>query len=207
MLRLGGANSHSATGQRWAVHCPASHDGAGGAGEAPGCHPTDNNCARVVMDDFITAAETARLLAIAETGMASMTASGGATILDILSGYVRDSEGMGNLHEPSDYDAGGAPLLSQLGEADYALYQDVIERIRAQVMREFGLSTLYATAPTFITREVGSFNWEPASDHDEYWHPHVDKANTPHYDYSGLLYLSDYGIDFTGGLFGWHDGK
>ena len=24
---------------------------------------------------------------------------------------------------------------------------------------------------------------------DEYWHAHVDKNNTPHYDYSGLLYL------------------
>jgi len=32
-------------------------------------------------------------------------------------------------------------------------------------------------------------------------HPHIDKDNTPHYDYSGLLYLADYGDDFTGGLF------
>ncbi len=34
---------------------------------------------------------------------------------------------------------------------------------------------------------------------DEYWHAHVDKNNTAHYDYSGLLYLSTYGKDFTGG--------
>ena len=25
--------------------------------------------------------------------------------------------------------------------------------------------------------------------HDEYWHAHVDKNNTGHYDYSGLLYV------------------
>lgn len=35
--------------------------------------------------------------------------------------------------------------------------------------------------------------------HDEYWHPHVDKNNTSHYDYSGLIYLSTQGVDFTGG--------
>jgi hypothetical protein len=29
----------------------------------------------------------------------------------------------------------------------------------------------------------------------------VDKNNTAHYDYSGLLYLSEYGKDFEGGLF------
>lgn len=37
--------------------------------------------------------------------------------------------------------------------------------------------------------------------HDEYWHPHVDRNNTPHYHYSGLLYLSTYDEDFTGGRF------
>lgn len=36
-------------------------------------------------------------------------------------------------------------------------------------------------------------------------HPHVDKDNTQHYDYSGLLYLADYGEDFTGGLFAFND--
>jgi hypothetical protein len=37
--------------------------------------------------------------------------------------------------------------------------------------------------------------------HDVYWMPHVDKNNTGHYDYSGLLYLSTHGEDFDGGLF------
>lgn len=38
-------------------------------------------------------------------------------------------------------------------------------------------------------------------DHDEYWHPHVDRNNTPHYHYSGLLYMSTYKEDFDGGDF------
>ena len=35
--------------------------------------------------------------------------------------------------------------------------------------------------------------------HDEYWHTHADMNNTAHYQYSGLMYLSTYGEDFTGG--------
>ena len=35
--------------------------------------------------------------------------------------------------------------------------------------------------------------------HDEYWHVHADMNNTHHYHYSGLMYLSTYGDDFTGG--------
>lgn len=36
-------------------------------------------------------------------------------------------------------------------------------------------------------------------------HLHVDNDNTPHYDYSALLYLSDYDEEFTGGLFAFKD--
>jgi len=75
-----------------------------------------------------------------------------------------------------------------------------MERIRRHVELEFGLGHLYFTAPTFITRLVGNPDWNPQEIHDEYWHPHVDKQNTEHYDYSGLVYLSTgAGIDFTGG--------
>lgn len=36
-------------------------------------------------------------------------------------------------------------------------------------------------------------------------HPHVDKENTKHYDYSSLLYLADFNEEFTGGLFSFID--
>ena len=38
-------------------------------------------------------------------------------------------------------------------------------------------------------------------------HPHVDKNNTEHYDYSGLLYLSTHDDDFGGGLFQFLDSE
>ncbi|RLN60516.1 hypothetical protein BBJ28_00008710 [Nothophytophthora sp. Chile5] len=81
----------------------------------------------------------------------------------------------------------------------------VIEKIRLALIDEFQLEVLYFSAPTFITRLVGNESWTPTEIHDEYWHPHVDKDNTEHYDYSGLLYLADYGVDFTGGLFAFID--
>ena len=52
-----------------------------------------------------------------------------------------------------------------------------------------------------MTRIRGAPDYAPAEVHDEYWHPHADKLNTAHYDYSGLLYLSEAGKDFGGGDF------
>ena len=72
----------------------------------------------------------------------------------------------------------------------------IIARLRLEVIRIFNLQKLYFTAPTFITREVGSEVWEPKTMHDEYWHPHVDANNTAHYDYSALVYLSTSSEDF-----------
>ena len=39
------------------------------------------------------------------------------------------------------------------------------------------LTTLWFTAPTFITRLVGNESWAPATMHDQYWMTHVDKNN------------------------------
>ena len=34
-----------------------------------------------------------------------------------------------------------------------------------------------------------------------YWHEHVDKVTYRSFDYTCLLYLSDHGLDFSGGEF------
>lgn len=118
--------------------------------------------------------------------------------MDINSGFVRSSEGpVANMHKGGD---------AGFSAEEFDLYRRVILRIRDSIKQEFGLQLLHLTAPTFVTREVGNASWEPKSMHDVYWHPHVDKNNTGHYDYSGLLYLSDYQLDFQGGLFAFMDG-
>ena len=84
---------------------------------------------------------------------------------------------------------------------EYQVYSDLFDRIKAKIIELNGLEHLWFTAPTFVARLVGNPEWKPEHIHDEYWHPHVDKDNTEHYDYSGLVYLSTYGEDFTGGEF------
>ncbi|XP_032068082.1 2-oxoglutarate and iron-dependent oxygenase domain-containing protein 3 isoform X2 [Thamnophis elegans] len=44
-------------------------------------------------------------------------------------------------------------------------------------------------------------NSEAKTTHDEYWHPHIDKVTYGSFDYTSLLYLSDYAEDFGGGRF------
>ena len=39
------------------------------------------------------------------------------------------------------------------------------------------------------------------TEHDEYWHPHIDQETYPSFHFTSLLYLSDYRRDFTGGRF------
>ncbi|RLO02800.1 hypothetical protein DYB28_006534, partial [Aphanomyces astaci] len=147
---------------------------------------------------------------IADHGMQGRSTLGGPTIMDINTGmysvdhpirrweftsscigYVKDGNGLINLYRQDP------PV--QFTTEQYTLYRDVIESIRLAIMDEFRLSTLYFTAPTFLTRLIGNASWVPQEMHDEYWHAHVDKNNTRHYDYSGLLYLADYGVEFTGG--------
>lgn len=119
--------------------------------------------------------------------------------MDINSGFVRDQDGMVNMYEPKGRDR------AQFSKEEYDLYREVIDKIRRTIVSEFGIERLHLTAPTFVTREVGNTSWAPKDMHDVYWHPHVDKNNTAHYDYSGLLYLADHGDEFEGGKFAFID--
>lgn len=134
--------------------------------------------------------------------MAAQPSTGGPTIFDVNSGFALGPAGLHNIYE----DGNGRPVPHETFSADeYSFYEGVIGRLKAEVEREFGLTSLWFTAPTFITRLVGNESWSPATMHDQYWMTHVDKNNTEHYDYSGLLYLSEHGADFEGGLLTFYD--
>ena len=161
-----------------------------------GCHPK-TECPRIVLDGLLEPAEIAKLRGIADFYTEGiLPGSSGNSILDIINGYVRDSQ------------AGFLELGQRVKLSDLAFYKEVVERTRRQIMRSFGLSRLHYTAPSFIDRirVVPNKPYWPTAEHDEYWHPHVDKNNTAHYDYSALLYLSEHGTDFEGGVFGFFDG-
>ena len=158
------------------------------------CVATGGNCALRVVDDVFHEDDISRLLAIAEKGMSMRSAAGGLSILDINTGFIRDSNGLENLFKREE----GQEVYTS---DDFSHYGSIIKRLKSLVSETFGLEHLYFTAPTFITRLDHRNPWEPTEIHDEYWHPHVDRENTDHYFYSGLLYLSTYGVDFEGGRF------
>ena len=148
-------------------------------------------CRRVVQDGIFTDDEVGALKAIAQKGMDTRSSLGGPTILDINSGNLRDTAGLTNLFD----DINNFTYTSE----EFSVYGDIIRKLKSTLQETFEVQNLLFTAPTFITRLEGTPGWQPNEIHDEYWHPHVDRDNTQHYHYSGLLYLSTYEEDFLGG--------
>ena len=161
----------------------------------PKCISPTTPCRRRIVDGLFSEDDITRLHGIAEKGMATRESVGGPTILDINTGFIRDSMGLDNLFS--------RPAGEELFSAeDFAHYGSIIRTLRQAVSDTFDIDdseNVYFTAPTFITRLDATKDWKPKEIYDEYWHAHVDRNNTPHYQYSGLLYMSSYGSDFTGG--------
>ena len=157
------------------------------------CTSPSLGCRRFISDGVFSLQDVDRLKAIARKALNARSSVniGGPTIIDINTGYIRDStNGLKNLF------AGDKQLYD---DADFSHYGRIIKKLKEHVESVFGIDEVYFTAPTFITHIQGNKDWQPQGIHDEYWHLHVDNNNTEHYHYSGLLYLSTYNDDFTGG--------
>ncbi|XP_047465235.1 urotensin-2 receptor 2 isoform X2 [Mugil cephalus] len=140
----------------------------------PGCTP--QKCGRAVTDGVVTREEAQVLRRLAERGLALAGSEGGASILDLHSGAL------------------------SMGKQFVNIYRNVRNRIQAVIAETFGLdpALMYLTKPTFFSRINST---AAKTQHDEYWHPHIDKVTYGSFDYTSLLYLSDYGSDFSGGRF------
>ncbi|XP_064423685.1 urotensin-2 receptor 2 [Latimeria chalumnae] len=158
-----------------------------------GCSPT--KCGRAVTDAVITREIAEKMHRVAERGLSLGGSDGGASILDLHSGALSMGKQFVNI-----YRYFGDKIKDVFSEEDFALYRDVRERIQAAVVAVFGIdsSRLYLTKPTFFSRMNST---AAKTTHDEYWHPHVDKVTYGSFDYTSLLYLSDYQKDFGGGRF------
>ncbi|XP_074900996.1 2-oxoglutarate and iron-dependent oxygenase domain-containing protein 3 isoform X2 [Buteo buteo] len=158
-----------------------------------GCTP--KKCGRGVTDAVITREEAERIRRIAERGLSLGGSDGGASILDLHSGALSLGKHFVNL-----YRYFGDKIQDIFTEEDFALYRDVRQRIQQRIAQAFGIksASMYLTKPTFFSRIN---NTEAKTTHDEYWHPHVDKVTYGSFDYTSLLYLSDYTEDFGGGRF------
>lgn len=157
-------------------------------GDLGSCRP--RRCGRKVVDGFVGDEEIKLLRDIAAAGMQSSDdVEAGPVIMDPNSKVVMDSK------------HGLRRVKARFDASQIAVYRGLMRRIEDAIKAEFGAERAHHTVPTFLTRIRGNPSWEPKNMHDEYYHPHVDKANTPHYVYSGLLYLSDFSRDFEGGQF------
>ncbi|XP_062270166.1 urotensin-2 receptor 2 [Platichthys flesus] len=159
----------------------------------PGCTP--QTCGRAVTDSVVTREEAQVLKRLAERGLALAGSEGGASILDLHSGALSMGRQFVNIYRYFGDDIGDV-----FTKEDFELYRDVRGRIQAVIAETFDLdpSLMYLTKPTFFSRINST---EAQTQHDEYWHPHIDKVTYGSFDYTCLLYLSDYGSDFTGGRF------
>jgi hypothetical protein len=204
------AGGHSVLAAEPALPSPyfASVPCSDGGLETDGCTPV-GRCGRYVVDNFVSTSDVEHLLFMVRRGMQRSrigTSDGGPAILDLNSGFLRDTA-LQNVYTPLVSRRDGRQLAPSVNftHAELALYKSVFDRIHARIREVFNLTHLYFTAPTFVTRIRGKGGWQPASSHDEYYQPHADGLNTPHYTYSGLLYLSTYQQDFEGGLFRFFD--
>ncbi|XP_045630884.1 2-oxoglutarate and iron-dependent oxygenase domain-containing protein 3 isoform X2 [Ursus americanus] len=158
-----------------------------------GCSP--RKCGRGITDTVITRDEAQRIRSIAEKGLSLGGSDGGASILDLHSGALSVGKHFVNL-----YRYFGDKIQTVFSEEDFQLYRDVRRKVQLTIAQAFGISasSLYLTKPTFFSR-INSTQARTA--HDEYWHAHVDKVTYGSFDYTSLLYLSDYLDDFGGGRF------
>ncbi|EDO41203.1 predicted protein [Nematostella vectensis] len=153
-------------------------------------------CGRAVMDDVVSFEEAVYLADLAKRGMKHGGSSGGPTILDLHSGALTYGEKFVNIYTLAKKLKTGELFTKK----DFEVYKQVKNKIKNAIATEFNIdqNSLYLTKPTFFSRMTA----KPAKTiHDEYWHPHIDKTTYGSFYYTSLLYLSDYGRNFTGGRF------
>ncbi|XP_030683952.1 2-oxoglutarate and iron-dependent oxygenase domain-containing protein 3 isoform X4 [Nomascus leucogenys] len=189
---MGSQRSWPAVARSWqgdSSRCPALRTTTVTAG----CTP--RKCGRGVTDVVITRKEAERIRSIAEKGLSLGGSDGGASILDLHSGALSVGKHFVNL-----YRYFGDKIQNIFSEEDFQLYREVRQKVQLTIAEAFGISasSLHLTKPTFFSRINST---EARTAHDEYWHAHVDKVTYGSFDYTSLLYLSDYLEDFGGGRF------
>ena len=153
------------------------------------CRP--KKCGRAVRDGLFSQEDMKRMREIAEKGMKHGGGNGGATILDLHSGALSYGDQFINLH---------AAKKAVFNASDFETYSKIRNTIQDAIADEFGIkrNVLFLTKPTFFSRLT---NKTASTKHDEYWHHHIDRVTYGTFFYTSLLYLSDYGVEFTGGRF------
>ena len=159
-----------------------------------GCTPPADRCGKLIHDDFATADEVEGLRAIAARGMRLGGGAGGPTILDVHGGALSYKDKFIDV-----WTAFNATDTPPYRRSEVAIYATLVERVRRLTEATYGVEGLHLTSPTFFSRM--SADKPPITQHDEYWHVHVDARQYGSFVYTAVLYLADAGKDFEGGTF------
>lgn len=165
-----------------------------GGSQFKDCSP--KKCGRAVMDNVVTLDEASKLVKLAKKGMKYGKSSGGPTILDLHTGALTYEEKFINIYKVAEK-LGKDELFTK---EDFDVYRTVKNKVHEAISKEFKVEKrmLYLTKPTFFSRIKAK---AAKTVHDEYWHKHVDKKTYGSFYYTSLVYLTDFGKNFTGGRF------
>ena len=158
-------------------------------------------CARVYLPSFLDASSASLLLSLS-TSAFSLTpgGSGPVTLIDLVSGALSYQDRFINAFPLFARQQTFFPLPA------LSLYLQLTSTIRTHIHRTLNLTfPLYLTRPSFIAQI--SAHKPFLTTHDEYFHPHVDLHQYGSFDFTALIYLSEWGEDFTGGEFVFTDTK
>jgi len=114
-------------------------------------------CGRRVIDGAFSDSDVSKLHEIVTKAMSHRPVqNNGPTILDINTGYLRDTDGLDNLFHKE------MKKNSIYSVDDFTHYGNIIRKLKDLVMDTFSVKELYFTSPTFITRlRALDSTWEP----------------------------------------------
>ena len=158
-------------------------------------------CARVYLPSFLDPASTSLLLSLSASCFAMTPGgSGPVTLIDFVSGALSWQDQFISAFPLFARNHSFFPLDA------LSLYLDLTHTLRTHIATTLDLPfPLYLTRPSFLAQLSSA---KPCvTPHDEYWHPHVDLHQYGSFEFTALVYLSDWGEDFTGGEFVFVDEK
>eukprot|EP00927_Polykrikos_kofoidii_P056219 TRINITY_DN50383_c0_g1_i1.p1 TRINITY_DN50383_c0_g1~~TRINITY_DN50383_c0_g1_i1.p1 ORF type:complete len:352 (+),score=67.48 TRINITY_DN50383_c0_g1_i1:101-1156(+) len=172
-------------------------DPSSGPGEGACIAPRrESRCARFVVDDWLAEEDAAQLRDMVQyyVDEAWGGGSGPPSILDLQSGTISYNDGFIDLYQLMKFKSLKFPAVH------VTTYHKVRKQLRRIVSDLFGISEeLLLHDLTFYSHINASK--EAQTDHDEYWHPHIDTEQYGTFAYTTLLYLGTEGKDFEGGEF------
>ncbi|TPX42900.1 hypothetical protein SeMB42_g04948 [Synchytrium endobioticum] len=163
-----------------------------------GCTPSA--CGRYVHDSFATPDEIRILRMIADKAMNLSVTDSCASIFDVPSGAVTHGSKFMNVYELIKKSRKEGVHVDWISADEVEVLEGVQKRIQQQVKRIFSAKSIKLAKPSFFSRLNGNPQ-RALTEHDEYWHAHVDREQYGTFAFTGLLYLSTQQRDFSGGEF------